>query len=143
MVSSFTSADAPPALDVLRYFPVKDGHIDIAQEIGTDYEKFRTLLLEDKTGNNVKNIKVSERDDPLLVTVEILCQWLQGKGKEPVTWQRLMTCLQAADLNALAENITHYHNTMRVRRLGMITQSYKFLDTLHICVNTDTLALLT
>ena len=107
MVSSFTSADAPPALDVLRYFPVKDGHIDIAQEIGTDYEKFGTLLLEDKTGNKVKNIKVSERDDPLLITVEILRQWLQGKGKEPVTWQRLMTCLRATDLNVLVKNIDH------------------------------------
>ena len=107
MVSSFTSADAPPALDVLRYFPVKDGHIDIAQEIGTCYEKFGTLLLEDKTGNKVNNIKASERDDPLLITVEILRQWLQGKGKEPVTWQRLVTCLRATDLNVLAENIDH------------------------------------
>ena len=107
MVSSFTYADAPPALDVLRYFPVKDGHIDIAQEIGTDYEKFGTLLLEDKTGKKVKNIKVSERDDPLLITVEILCQWLHGKGKEPVTWRTLVTCLRATDLNVLAENIDH------------------------------------
>ena len=107
MVSSFTSADVLPALDDLRYFPVKDGHIDIAQEIGTDFEKFGTLLLEDKTGNKVKNIKVSERDDPLLITVEILRQWLQGKGKEPVTWRTLVTCLRATDLNVLAENIDH------------------------------------
>ena len=107
MVSSFTSADAPPALDVLRYFPVKDGHIDIAQEIGTDYEKFGTLLLEDKTGNKVNNIKASERDNSLLITVEILRQWLQGKGKEPVTWRTLVTCLRATGLNVLAENIDH------------------------------------
>ena len=36
-ISSCKSADAPPTLDVLRYFPVKDGHIDIAAEIPPDY----------------------------------------------------------------------------------------------------------
>ena len=92
---------------VLRYFPVKDGHIDIAQEIGTDYEKFGTLLLEDKTGNKVNSIKVSEQGDPLPVTVKILHQWLKGKGKEPVTWRTLVTCLRATGLNVLAENIDH------------------------------------
>ena len=107
MVSSFTSADAPPALDVLRYFPMKDGHIDIAQEIGTDYEKFGTLLLEDKTGNKVNSIKESEQGDPLPVTVKILRQWLKGKGKEPVTWRTLVTCLRATGLNVLADSVDH------------------------------------
>ena len=31
--------------------------------------------LEDKKGNKVKNIKVSERGDPVDITVEILKQW--------------------------------------------------------------------
>ena len=52
----------------------------------------------------MKNIKVSEHNDPLLVTVEILRQWLHGKGKEPVTWRTLVTCLQATDLNVLSEH---------------------------------------
>ena len=105
--SSCKSADDPPTLDGLRYFPVKDGRIDIAEEIGSDYEKFGILLLEDKTGNKVKNIKVSEHEDPLLITVEILRQWLIGKGKEPVTWQTLLKCLEATGLNVLAKNIDH------------------------------------
>ena len=88
IVSSCTSADAPPTLDVLRHFPVKNGHIDIPEEIGADYEKFGTLLLEDKSGNKVKNIKVSECDDLLLITVEILRQWLQGKGKSQLHGRR-------------------------------------------------------
>ena len=55
--------------------------------------------------DKVKNIEVSERDDLLLITVEILRQWLQGKGKKPVTWQTLVTCLQDTGLYVLAENI--------------------------------------
>lgn len=105
IVSSCTSADAPPSLVVLRHFPVKNGLIDIPEQIGTDYEKFGTFLLEDESGNKVKNIKVSERDDPLVITVEILRQWLQGKGKKPVTWQTLVTCLQDTGLHVLAGKI--------------------------------------
>ena len=33
------------------------------------------FTLEDKKGNKVKNIKVSERGDPVDITVEILKQW--------------------------------------------------------------------
>ena len=52
-------------------------------ETGTDYEKFGTSHtpgLEDKKGNKVKNIKVSERGDPVDITVEILKQWEREKA---------------------------------------------------------------
>ena len=82
-----------------------NGHMDLAEEIGADYEKFGTLLLEDKKGNKVKNIKVSKRGDPVEITVEItveiLKQWLQRKGRKPVAWQTLVKCLRDTDLNAL------------------------------------------
>ena len=105
IVSSCTSTDALPSLDILRRFPVKNAHIDIPEQIGADYGKFGTFLLEDKSGNKVKIIKVSEHGDPLLITVEILRQWLQGKGKKPVTWQTLVTCLQDTGLYVLAKKI--------------------------------------
>ena len=95
----------PPTLPILRRFPVKRKHIDIAEEIGPDYEKFGTLLLEDEKGNKVKNIKVSERGDPVDITVEILKQWLQGKGRKPVTWQILVKGLRDTNLNTLADDI--------------------------------------
>ena len=79
--------------------------MDLVIEIGPEYEKFGTLLLEEKMGNKVKNIKISERGNPVDITVEILKQWLQGKGRKPVTWQTLVTCLRDTDLNVLADNI--------------------------------------
>ena len=79
--------------------------MDLAEEIGADCVKFGTLLLEDKTGNKVTNIKVSERGDPVEITVEILKQWLQGKGRKPVTWHTLVKCLRDTDLNTLADNM--------------------------------------
>ena len=127
-ISSCKSADAPPTLDVLQYFHVKNGHIDCPEEIGSDYEKFGTLLLEDKTENKLKNIRVSERDDPLLITVEILCQWLQGKGKEPVTWRILVECLRATGLTVLADRIDDSLSKQDESKeiWGEIIQSYNF-----------------
>lgn len=104
---SCKSADDPPALDALRNFPVKNRHSDIAAEIGPDYEKFGTLLLEDKTGYKIKIIRMQEHNDPLRITIEILQQWLQGKGRKPVVWQTLVKCLQETGLEVLADNMKH------------------------------------
>ena len=104
-VSSFKAADDYPALYCLRHFPVRDGHIDIAEEIGADYDKFGTLLLEDMKGNVVDSIRKSKHYSAVEITVEILKQWLQEKGIKPVTWQTFVECLRNADLNILAGNI--------------------------------------
>ena len=104
-IYSCKSTDGPPTLGGLRHFPVANGHIDLAEEIGADYEKFGTLLLEDNNGNKVKNIEVSECGDPVKITVEILRQWLQGKGIKPVTWQTLVKCLRDTDLTTLVDNM--------------------------------------
>ena len=103
-ISSCKSTDDPPTLETLRNFPVINGHIDIAAEIGTTYEKFGTLLLEDKIGNKVDSIAKSKHYITVDITVEILKQWLQGKGREPVTWRTLVKCLRDTDLNTLADN---------------------------------------
>ena len=99
------NADDIPALTELRKFPAKDGSIDIATEIGTDYEHFGTLILEDKTGSRVKSIDKTKHGDAGDIAVEILRQWLQGKGKQPVTWRTLVECIQDIGLNVLANNI--------------------------------------
>ena len=105
LISSCKSTDGPPTLDTLRNFPVTNERIDIAVEIGTDYDKFGTLLLEDKKGNIVDSIAKSKHYVPVDITVEILKHWLQGKGRKPVAWQTLVKCLRDTDLNALADNM--------------------------------------
>ena len=99
------SADDPLSLSALRNFTVKEGAIDIAEKIGTDYEHFGTLLLNDNDGTKVKNIEMSKHGDPVHITVEILKQWRQGKGRKPVTWRTLVDCLRGTGLNVLADKI--------------------------------------
>ena len=84
---------------------MKDEVIDIVAQIAPDYEAFGTFLLDDEIGHKVRNIEITERGDSLRITVEILRQWLNGKGKKPVTWQTLVTCLQDTGLYVLAEKI--------------------------------------
>ena len=91
-ISSCKSTGDTPTLHTLQHYPVTSGYVDIAVEI-TDYEKFGTLLLEDKKGNIVDSIAKSKHYVPVDITVEILRQWLQGIGREPVTWQTLVKCL--------------------------------------------------
>jgi len=105
MAESKLKSDDAPAFTELRNFPARDESIDIAAEVGTDYELFGTLLLEDKSGSKVKTIDKGKRGDAVDITAEILRLWLQGKGKQPVTWQTLIECLQDMKLNVLASNI--------------------------------------
>ena len=97
----------PPALDRLRVFSVGDNQsIDVATEIaGQDYIKFGQLILKDTSGNKVSSIEKNKHGNPEEIVVEILHQWLQGKGRQPVTWQTLVKCLQDSGLNALADCI--------------------------------------
>ena len=56
-------------------------------------------------GKKSKNIKKSELGDPVDIAVAILKVWIEGKGRMPVTWQTLVTCLQKTNLNVLADDI--------------------------------------
>ena len=102
---SHKSADERPTLPALRDFPGKHGSIDIAVDINGDYNKFGTLLLDDENGKKIYNIEMSKRGDPVDITVAILQMWMDGKGKMPVTWRTLVTCLRKTGLHVLADNI--------------------------------------
>ena len=39
------------------------------------------------------------------INKEILSKWLQGLGKQPVTWSKLIEVLRDIDLNSLANDI--------------------------------------
>ena len=84
---------------------MKDGFKDIIVEIQNDYVKLGIKLLQDDTGNIVEGIERMKRGDPGDITVEILRQWLQGKGRKPVTWQTLVECLQNTKLHVAANYI--------------------------------------
>ena len=74
-------------------------------EIQNDYVKFGIQLLQDDNGNIVEGIERMKRGDPGDITIEIFRQWLQGKGRKPITWQTLVECLQNTKLHVAANYI--------------------------------------
>ena len=74
-------------------------------EIQNDYVSFGIRLLEDSNGVRIKGLDRSNRGDPVAITVEILRQWLLGKGRTPVTWRTFVKCLRESGLNVPADYI--------------------------------------
>lgn len=84
---------------------MKDQFENIVAEIQNHYEHFGIQLLEDSNGIRIKGIEKSNRGDLVGITVEILRQWLQGKGRTPATWQTFVECLRKSGLNVPADYI--------------------------------------
>jgi len=79
--------------------------INIPQEIGTNYRVFGTLLLEDETGEKVNTIAWKHQNDAEKINVNILEEWIAGRGKHPITWKTLTETLCDAELSVLAGEI--------------------------------------
>ena len=112
--------DHLPTLHELRHFPVKDGHKDLVAEIKNDYQIFGTLLLKDEIGNTVAGIEKAKQGNPEDITVEVMHQWLQEKGRMPVIWETLVECLREANLNAVAgyieDALSQQHSSTRLQK---------------------------
>lgn len=96
--------DRPTLIECVR-FRGRERRFNISQEIGTNYITFGTLLLEETTGERVKAIASKHMYDSEQTTVEILEEWIAGKGKHPVTWNTLVEVLHDIELSALAREI--------------------------------------
>ena len=86
-------------------FRGKAKRINIPQEISTNYYQFGILLLEDETGTRIKNIEYRFRENSEQINMEVLEQWINGKGKQPVTWEMLVEVLRDVELTTLAGDI--------------------------------------
>ena len=81
------------------------GRANLAQKIGTAYENFGILLLEDDNGDRTDAIvrELHERAED--INKRIFRLWVKGEGLQPVSWATLVGVLQDMGLNALAWDI--------------------------------------
>ena len=78
--------------------------LGVAEQVGTKFRKFGTLLLDDRKGNQVDTIEQELRGKVEDINRRILQYWLQGKGLS-VTWETLVHTLRTCSLNELADQI--------------------------------------
>ena len=79
--------------------------MNIPVEIAIKYVEFGTFLLDDETGLRVKIMTHQHLNDAKRINIEILQEWLTGRGKQPVTWTTLVEVLHDIELTALATEI--------------------------------------
>ena len=91
--SATVSAEVPNFLQLVN--------IDLPSRIGPKIKVFGTFILQDDHGNKMVNIRKSFREDPEEMAMEVLREWLAGKGVE-VTWESLMA---TSKLHLMADQI--------------------------------------
>ena len=70
-----------------------------------NYHDFGMFLLQDHDLSKVSALEHTWQRNSPLICRDIIKDWLQGKGKNPVTYATLVDCLRDADLNSLAKDI--------------------------------------
>ncbi|CAI8030335.1 hypothetical protein GBAR_LOCUS17198 [Geodia barretti] len=79
--------------------------IKLPSQVGPKVTAFGTILLKDDLGNKVANIRKRVREDPEEMAIEVLREWLAGKGVE-VSWESLIATLRDCDLSLMADQLT-------------------------------------
>ena len=96
--------DQKPGLHELITFQGKSGCINIAEQIGTEWELVGLTLLQDSNGKIVSAIDEQYRGNVMKINVEILRCWVQGQGIADRTWRGLLGVLKL-HCKALAESV--------------------------------------
>ncbi len=66
---------------------------------------FGIFLLNDDIGSVVEALVLQHREDSMAINMAILRKWMEGVGRQPVTWQTLVEALRDSELNTLADDI--------------------------------------
>ena len=99
--------DRPTLIECIR-FRGRERRINIPQEIGVKYREFGLLLLEDHNGARIRALALkhnNDSNDANEINIEIIEEWIAGKGKHPVTWKTLTQVLRDIELSTLADEI--------------------------------------
>ena len=75
---------------------------------GSGHSKVGTCLLEDDFGVVIGTLEKNYKSVDLVE--QIFHLWTDGQGKEPTSWDVLVTCLRFAELNRLADDIESAYN---------------------------------
>ena len=97
--------DAIPTLPLLLCFPGRNRTINVAQEIGVQYQLVGTALLDDTRGTILPGIRaacLAVTDD---INIEVLRRWVQGREEGNCSWRSLIGVLRSSSCEALADDI--------------------------------------
>ena len=71
-------------------------------EVASNINDFRTFLQQDDLGNKMAIVSENCRGRPKYMVMEVLTEWLAGKGVE-VSWESLTSTLKKSKLPLMVE----------------------------------------
>ena len=77
----------------------------IAEKIGSKYLEVGTFLLDDVDGSKMADLMDETKRDPYWISYNIFMKYVNGEGREPVTWEYFAQILRHCHLIELAEQI--------------------------------------
>ena len=95
----------------------------IIERASVKFQGIGTMLLDDKHGNKVQDIK-SKTNGNVDAMREIFCQWLR-QGTQ-CSWAKLVQCLRKCDCEPLADEIDH---ALEKTKKGILLCMYFILHT--------------
>ena len=100
------SSSAAPRIAQLSILQMPDGQkIKIIQTVSANWRKVGQLLDFDSTGQQLQVIDSRERGDPEKCCLAMFRYWLEGNGKQPVSWNTLIEILEDGDFRNLAHEV--------------------------------------
>ena len=97
-------AARPTLIECVR-FRGRERRINIPQKIGVKYHEFGLFLLDDETGARIHSLANKHMNDAEQINMEVIQQWITGRGKHPVTWKTLIQVIRNIELTVLAGEI--------------------------------------
>ena len=92
-----------PTLEHLIDFPLRpNGSLNIIKKIAMEVDDLGIFLLDHDV---TQRIKIQFNNNLASTTREVLYQWIQGKGKQPVTWRTFIQVLRKIELSVVANQI--------------------------------------
>ena len=94
-----------PTMSELLNFKAGDHCINIPREIGSKYQNFGALLLQERTLGHIYDLEHRYRGNGETINCRILQEWLEGRGRKPTTWATLARVLHDIEKGELARTI--------------------------------------
>ena len=101
-------ADSTPTMHKLLDFKAGDHNINIPREIGSKYQNFGAQLLQEHTLAHIDDLEHRYRGNGEEINRRILHEWLEGRGRKPMTWATLAKVLNDIEKGELAAKLQEF-----------------------------------
>ena len=93
-------------------FKTGDRNINIPREIGSKYQNFGAQLLQEHTSAHIDDLEHHYRGSGEDINRHILQEWLEGRGRKPMTWATLARVLRDIEMGELAAKLEAFSSSL-------------------------------